>query len=90
LLSVSVTKDPISDPDSVDVFDVAARVEEDSFPELQDALGKTANATEALVHKLIESGGSDQSLSLKSSHFVELQQSQTEVRYQSFRLPSSR
>ncbi|KAJ2917788.1 hypothetical protein MD484_g2643, partial [Candolleomyces efflorescens] len=62
-----------------DVFDVAARVEEESFPELQDALGKTANATEALVHKLIESGGSDQSLSFKSSHFVELQQSQTET-----------
>ncbi|RXW25058.1 hypothetical protein EST38_g830 [Candolleomyces aberdarensis] len=61
-----------------DVFDVAARVEEESFPELQDALGKTANATEALVHKLIESGGSEHSLSLKSSHFVELQQSQTE------------
>ncbi|KAF6763101.1 hypothetical protein DFP72DRAFT_874675 [Ephemerocybe angulata] len=52
--------------------------DEDTLPEFEDALGRTATATEALVHKLIESGGSEGSIAWKKNHFEELQQSQTE------------
>lgn len=68
-------------PDSIrgrDVFDVAAHVDEESLPELREALGKTATATGALVNRLIQSGGPEQPLVFKQSYLEDLQQSQTE------------
>lgn len=62
------------------MFDVAAHVDEESLPELREALDKTATATGALVNRLIQSGGPEQPLVFKKSYLEELQQSQTEVR----------
>ncbi|TEB05145.1 hypothetical protein FA13DRAFT_1266105 [Coprinellus micaceus] len=61
-----------------DVFNVVAHVDEESLPELHEALGKTATVTEALVNRLIQSGGSEQSLVLKKTYWEEFQGSQTE------------
>lgn len=64
-----------------ELFDLTAHVQDDAPEEFAQKLGKTANATQALVTKFVQLGDDNKSDLLQSERYMECQKAQNEVSF---------
>ncbi|PPR05855.1 hypothetical protein CVT26_010135 [Gymnopilus dilepis] len=69
---------PQVDLKSEELFDLTAHVQDDAPEEFAQKLGKTANATQALVTKFVQLGDDNKSDLLQSERYLECQKAQNE------------
>ncbi|KAF8904461.1 hypothetical protein CPB84DRAFT_1845408 [Gymnopilus junonius] len=69
---------PQEDINSQELFNLTAHVQDEPIPEFVEKLGKTMNATEALVTKFVQLGDDKQSSILVNESFSECQKAQNE------------